>query len=46
MNCVLLLVLPITPYSTRGPVQIGTTVIGRAMHRIIPEEFAKADTTW
>ena len=42
----LLLVLPTTPYSTRIPFQIGTTVIDRAIQKITPEELAETDTTW
>ena len=45
-ECVPLLVLPTTPYSTKVRVQFGTTLINRAMQKINPEESAKTDTTW
>ena len=35
-----------SPYSLRVPVQLGTTVLGRAMARITMEELAHASDTW
>ena len=40
-ECFQILVLPTMPYSARVPVQIGTTVIDRAMHKITDDELVR-----
>ena len=35
-----------SPFSLRVPIQLGTTVLGRAMVRITVEELAYTDKTW
>ena len=45
-RCVLLPVLKVAPYSNWVPIQIGTTIIERAMQKITSEELNKADSTW
>ena len=37
---------PPSPYSLRVPIQLGTTVLDRAMARITVEELAHASDTW
>ena len=41
-----MLILQSSPYSLRVPIQLGTTVLDRAMARITVEELAHASNTW
>ena len=45
-KCVPMLILKSYPYSSRVPVQIGTTMLDRAMARINVDELAYASGTW
>ena len=44
-ECVPMLILKSSPYYSRVPIQLGTTVLDRAMTRITVEELAHASNT-
>ena len=45
-ECIQMLTIKFSPYSSRVPIQLVTTVLDRAMARITLEELAHASDTW
>ena len=45
-ECIPMLFLKSSPYSLRVPIQLGTTVLDRAMAKITVEELAHASDNW